>query len=328
LGLLTTTAYILAMDTFGPITDNANGIFEMSGALREGGETNEAAGRIVARLDAVGNTTKALTKGFAIATAVLAATSLFGSFVQDAGLVAHGIQVNLPLVFIGLLIGGAVPFLFSSFAIRAVSRAAGLLVEEVRRQFREIPGIMEGKAKPDYSRCVAISTSAAQKELLGPGILAIFTPILVCFGLGYADPKMGAAALGGYLAGAILTGQLMAVFQANTGAAWDNAKKKIEDGLFGGKGTEFHKSAVVGDTVGDPLKDTAGPALNPLIKVMNLVAILAVPVAVEPMSVGLRAAVVMVALVLLGVAVAFSKRKAAHEIAARAPEAEVTAGGS
>ena len=327
LGLLTTTAYILAMDTFGPITDNANGIFEMSGALREGDETNAAAGRIVARLDAVGNTTKALTKGFAIATAVLAATSLFGSFVEDAGLATEGIQLNLPLVFVGVLIGGAVPFLFSSFAIRAVSRAAGLLVEEVRRQFREIPGIMEGKAKPDYSRCVMISTAAAQKELLGPGILAIFTPILVGFGLGYADPRMGAAALGGYLAGAILTGQLMAVFQANTGGAWDNAKKKIEDGMLGGKGTEFHKSAVIGDTVGDPLKDTAGPALNPLIKVMNLVAILATPVAVSPISTGARVTVVLVALGLLVVAVAFSKRKTETELGSQAAaEAEAGAG--
>jgi len=328
LGLLTTTAYILAMDTFGPITDNANGIFEMSGALREGEETNQAAGRIVARLDAVGNTTKALTKGFAIATAVLAATSLFGSFIEDAGLVASGIQLNLPLVFIGFLIGGAVPFLFSSFAIRAVSRAAGLLVEEVRRQFREIPGIMEGKAMPDYGRCVMISTGAAQKELLGPGILAIFTPLLIGFGLGYAEPLMGAAALGGYLAGAILTGQLMAVFMANTGGAWDNAKKKIEDGMLGGKGTEFHKAAVIADTVGDPLKDTAGPALNPLIKVMNLVAILAAPVAVGQMALGARLAIVIVSLLLLAGAVPFSKRKAAHEIAATAPEAETASGGS
>jgi K(+)-stimulated pyrophosphate-energized sodium pump len=328
LGLLTTTAYILAMDTFGPITDNANGIFEMSGALREGDHSSQSAHRIVARLDAVGNTTKALTKGFAIASAVLAATSLFGSFVEDAGLVAQGIQINLPLVFVGMLIGGAVPFLFSSFAIRAVSRAAGLLVEEVRRQFREIPGIMEGKAKPDYGRCVAISTAAAQKELLGPGILAIFTPILVGFGLGYADPRMGAAALGGYLAGAILTGQLMAVFQANTGGAWDNAKKKIEDGLFGGKGTEFHKSAVIGDTVGDPLKDTAGPALNPLIKVMNLVAILATPVAIAPMSVAARLTVVIIAVLMLAGAVAFSKRRAEHEIAGAVPETEPTSGSS
>ncbi len=190
LGLLTTTGYLLAMDTFGPISDNANGIFEMSGALKgEGGKTNERAHRIVASLDAVGNTTKALTKGFAIATAVIAATALFGSFVADAGLGKVGIQLNMPVVFVGLLIGGAVPFLFSSFAIRAVSRAAGLLVEEVRRQFREIPGIMEGTAKPDYARCVAICTAAAQKELIGPGLLAIATPLLVGFGLGLRQPR-------------------------------------------------------------------------------------------------------------------------------------------
>jgi K(+)-stimulated pyrophosphate-energized sodium pump len=304
LGLLTTTAFILAMDTYGPISDNANGIFEMSGALKEGDTKNRAAHRIVARLDAVGNTTKALTKGFAIATAVLAATALFASFAAEGGL-SGGIPVDYPPVFIGLLIGGAVPFLFSSFAIRAVGRAAGLLVEEVRRQFREIPGIMEGTGRPDYSRCVEISTAAAQKELIGPGLLAIATPVAVAFGL-------GAAALGGYLAGAILTGQLMAVFMANTGGAWDNAKKKIEDGLFGGKGTEFHKAAVIGDTVGDPLKDTAGPALNPLIKVMNLVAILVAPfVAVTQlgaMSTLSRAIVVLVAVAALAVAVAFSKR--------------------
>jgi K(+)-stimulated pyrophosphate-energized sodium pump len=330
LGLLTTTAYLLAMDTFGPITDNANGIFEMSGALKgEGGEENVAAHRIVARLDAVGNTTKALTKGFAIATAVIAATSLFGSFVDDAGLKATGIQLNMPVVFVGLLIGGAVPFLFSSFAIRAVSRAAGLLVNEVRRQFREIPGIMEGTAKPEYARCVAISTAAAQKELIGPGLLAIATPLLVGFGLGFSSRGDGAAALGGYLAGAILTGQLMAVFQANTGGAWDNAKKKIEDGMLGGKGTEFHKSAVIGDTVGDPLKDTAGPALNPLIKVMNLVAILAVPVvALSEITTATRTVIVLVCFACLATAVAFSKRKGRHEIAAEAPEASAVAGGS
>jgi K(+)-stimulated pyrophosphate-energized sodium pump len=332
LGLLTTTAYLLAMDTFGPITDNANGIFEMSGALKgEGGRTNEAAHRIVARLDAVGNTTKALTKGFAIATAVIAATSLFGSFVDDAGLKATGVQLNMPVVFVGLLIGGAVPFLFSSFAIRAVSRAAALLVTEVRRQFHEIPGIMAGTAKPDYARCVAISTAAAQKELIGPGLLAIATPLLVGFGLGFSNRADGAAALGGYLAGAILTGQLMAVFMANTGGAWDNAKKKIEDGLLGGKGTEFHKSAVIGDTVGDPLKDTAGPALNPLIKVMNLVAILAVPVvALGEISTATRAVIVIVCLACLVTAVAFSKRKGKHELAGEAPEvvSPVAGGGS
>jgi len=326
LGLLTTTAYLLAMDTFGPITDNANGIFEMSGALKEGDEENTAAHRIVARLDAVGNTTKALTKGFAIATAVIAATSLFGSFVDDAGLAAVGIQLNTPVVFIGLLIGGAVPFLFSSFAIRAVSRAAGLLVTEVRRQFREIPGIMEGTAKPEYGRCVAISTAAAQKELIGPGLLAIATPLLVGFGLGFSNRADGAAALGGYLAGAILTGQLMAVFQANTGGAWDNAKKKIEDGMLGGKGTEFHRSAVIGDTVGDPLKDTAGPALNPLIKVMNLVAILAVPVvALSEISSLTRTVIVIVCLACLVTAVAFSKRKGEHQLASEAEEVRAPA---
>jgi len=304
LGLLTTTGYILAMDTFGPISDNANGIFEMSGVLKEEDPGQRAAHRIVARLDAVGNTTKALTKGFAIATAVLAATALFASFAAEGGL-RGGIPVDFPPVFIGLLIGGAVPFLFSSFAIRAVGRAAGLLVEEVRRQFREIPGIMEGTGRPDYSRCVEISTAAAQKELIGPGLLAIATPVAVAFGL-------GAAALGGYLAGAILTGQLLAVFMANTGGAWDNAKKKIEDGLYGGKGTEFHKAAVIGDTVGDPLKDTAGPALNPLIKVMNLVAILIAPFVattqLSHMSTGARVIVVLVALAALVTAVTFSKR--------------------
>ncbi|MCC6446753.1 MAG: sodium-translocating pyrophosphatase [Armatimonadetes bacterium] len=306
LGLLTTTGYILAMDTFGPISDNANGIIEMSGALQEG---DDKATRIVARLDAAGNTTKALTKGFAIATAVIAAISLFRSFIDEAKLFETGIQVNIPEVFIGLLIGAAVPFLFSSFAIRAVSRAAFQLVEEVRRQFREIPGIMEGKNKPDYSRCVAISTQAAQKELLGPALLGIFTPILVVFALGYSDPSKGAAALGGFLCGAIASGQLMAVLLANSGGAWDNGKKKIEDGLFGGKGTDNHKAAVVCDTVGDPFKDTAGPALNPLIKVMNLVAILVAPVAIQPdLSQGARWTIILISLAALVIAVVFNKR--------------------
>jgi len=306
LGLLTTTGYILAMDTYGPISDNANGIFEMSGTYR--GEGSRA-GMIVAKLDAVGNVTKALTKGFAIATAVLAAISLFRSFIDETGLHATGIQINSAAVFIGLLIGGAVPFLFSSMAIRAVGRAAFLVVEEVRRQFREIPGIMEGRNKPEYARCVEISTAAAQKELIGPGILAVCTPILVALTFG----KDGAAALGGYLAGAILTGQLLAVFMANAGGAWDNAKKKIEAGLFGGKGTEFHKAAIIGDTVGDPFKDTAGPALNPLIKVMNLVGILIAP-AVAPAIVQQRGTgpmtiiFIVVLLAALVFAVSFSKR--------------------
>lgn len=304
LGLLTTTGYILAMDTYGPISDNANGIFEMSGALAEREKAgDERPGKIVARLDMVGNTTKALTKGFAIATAVIAAVALFRSFLDTTKLSAAALTVVDPMVFIGLLIGGAVVFLFSSFAINAVSRAAGLLVEEVRRQFREIPGIMEGKNRPDYSRCVAISTRAAQKELLGPGILATFTPILVAFAL-------GPAALGGYLAGAILVGQLMAVLLANSGGAWDNAKKKIEDGLFGGKGTENHKAGVICDTVGDPFKDTAGPALNPMIKVMNLVGILIAPAAVAATGNSTtRLVVTLVAFVILAIAVTFSKRE-------------------
>ena len=312
LGLLATTGYVLAMDTYGPISDNANGIFEMSGALKNAdGSENKAAHNIVSRLDMVGNTTKALTKGFAIATAVIAAVALYRSFidtvaVKDASILVRNIQVNLPDVFIGLLIGGAVPFLFSSFAIRAVSRAAVLLVEEVRHQFKTIPGIWEytgvGEVgKPNYARCVEISTAAAQKELLGPAILAVFSPILVGFWL-------GAYALGGFLAGAILVGQLMAVFMSNTGGAWDNAKKKIEDGFLGGKGTEAHKAGVIGDTVGDPLKDTAGPALNPMIKVMNLVSILVAPTCVMMQDTPLKWVVVAFALIVLTGAVLFSKR--------------------
>jgi K(+)-stimulated pyrophosphate-energized sodium pump len=326
LGLLTTTGFILAMDTFGPIVDNANGIFEMSGVERG----TSLAGRIVARLDQIGNTTKALTKGFAIATAVIAAIALFRSFIDEARLFATvqelassgaqqaeamlsriGIQVNLPLVFIGLLVGGAVPFLVSAFLIRAVGRSAFLVVEEVRRQFREIPGLLEGRSRPDYSRIVDIVTRAAQRELLGPGMIAISAPILVGFGL-------GAAPLGAYLAGAILTAQLLAVFMANTGGAWDNAKKKIEDGYLGGKGTDAHKAAVIGDTVGDPLKDTAGPALNPLIKVMNLVAILIAPVVIRPLPDAVRYAVIGVAALLVVTAVTISRRTTITEEAAPA----------
>jgi len=309
LGLLTTTGYVLAMDTFGPISDNAQGIFEMSGAAREQGTHSNGTGparlsgdKIVSKLDSAGNTTKALTKGFAIATAVIAAVALFQGFVSDAGLRPADFSLVEPRVFIGLLVGGAAPFLFCSFAINAVSRAAFQLVEEVRRQFREIPGIMDRTAKPDYARCVEIATAAAQKELLGPGILAICLPILVGFGL-------GAPALGGYLAGAIVSGQLMAVLLANSGGAWDNAKKKIEDGLFGGKGTEQHKASVIGDTVGDPFKDTAGPALNPLIKVMNLVGVLIAGVVVSTHdNAPVRIAVVLVTAALLAGAVLFSKR--------------------
>ena len=316
LGLLTTTGYVLAMDTFGPISDNAQGIFEMSGAAREqsahrnGTHPETLPGdKIVSKLDSAGNTTKALTKGFAIATAVIAAVALFQGFVTDAGLTARDFSLVEPKVFIGLLIGGAAPFLFCSFAINAVSRAAFQLVEEVRRQFREIPGIMDGTGKPDYARCVEIATAAAQKELLGPGILAIGLPILVGFGL-------GAPALGGYLAGAIVTGQLMAVLLANSGGAWDNAKKKIEDGMFGGKGTDQHKASVIGDTVGDPFKDTAGPALNPLIKVMNLVGVLIVGTVVSTSGNGLvRGLVVAMMAALLAGAILFSKRGGLVEMA-------------
>ena len=335
LGLLTTTGYVLAMDTFGPISDNAQGIFEMSGAAREqlvlaeprqpsehvqrnGTAPHIITGdRVVSKLDSAGNTTKALTKGFAIATAVIAAVALFQSFVEEAHLQGVGLRLDTPRVFMGLLIGGAAPFLFCSFAINAVSRAAFQLVEEVRRQFREIPGIMEGTNKPDYARCVEIATAAAQKELLGPGILAICLPILVGFGL-------GADALGGYLAGVIVTGQLMAVLLANSGGAWDNAKKKIEDGLFGGKGTEQHKASVIGDTVGDPFKDTAGPALNPLIKVMNLVGVLIAGVVVSTAGNGLlRGIVVVIMAALLAGAILFSKRGGLADIAgAEAPQAQ------
>lgn len=299
LGLLTTTGFILAMDTYGPITDNAHGIFEMSGITEE-----HEASRNLAWMDAIGNTTKALTKGLAIATAVIAAISLFSSFIDASGLMERGIQVNLPEVFVGLLVGGGIPFLFSSFSFRAVGRAAYMVVVEVRRQFREHPGIMTGEEKPEYGTCVSIVTSAAQKELLGPGILAIATPILIGFGL-------GAGALGGYLAGAILTGQLLAGYMCNTGATWDNAKKKIEDGYLGGKGTDAHKAGVIGDTVGDPYKDTAGPAFNPLIKVMNLVGLLVAPFLVQvsfsEVSVG-RVIIVLLCLITLGIGIVFSKR--------------------
>ncbi len=334
LGLLTTTGYILAMDTFGPITDNANGIFEMSGVLEEDrhagrdiSKSGLSGDRIVTKLDAVGNTTKALTKGFAIATAVIAAVALFRSFMTDANLLPPttgegwrsiaddlangrvvGIPLNVPEVFIGLLIGGAAPYLFSAFSINAVGRAAFELIHEVRRQFRRDPGIMLGTSKPDYARCVAISTAAAQKELLGPGILAIALPILVGFGLGFRSPNVGAAALGGYLAGAIISGQLLAVLLANSGGAWDNSKKKIEDGMFGGKGSDNHKAAVICDTVGDPFKDTAGPALNPLIKVMNLTGILIAGIVTQNIALGARIAVVAVTVIALAGAVMFSKR--------------------
>jgi len=314
LGLLTTTGFILAMDTYGPITDNAHGIFEMSGVHQA------EASRTLAWMDAIGNTTKALTKGLAIATAVIAAISLFRSFIEEARLLEGGIQINLPGIFVGLCLGGAVPFLFSAFALKAVGRAAFGVVEEVRRQFRERPGIMAFTERPDYGRCVAIVTAMAQKELLGPGVLAVVSPILVAF-----TPGLGAAALGGFLGGAILSGQLLAVYMVNTGANWDNAKKRIEDGYLGGKGTEAHKAAVVGDTVGDPFKDTAGPSLNPLIKVMNLVGILLAPLAIQRMSPGIHWVIVAGCLGLLTAAVAYSKR---GSIATEAAPGERAAAGA
>ncbi|MGB9706929.1 MAG: sodium-translocating pyrophosphatase, partial [Microgenomates group bacterium] len=260
IGMLTLTGNNVAMDSYGPIADNAGGIGEMAGF-------GEKAQQILAKLDAVGNTTKAITKGVAIGSAVIAAISLFGAFISDVnkvapGVLSGGIRVSEPRVFVGLLVGGALPFLFSSLLINAVSRSAQTIIEEVRRQFKELK-LLLGKNKPDYSRPVALCTQAAQKELLPVGVIAITSPILV--GL-----LLGVEALGAFLAGVILSGQLLAVFMATGGGAWDNAKKYIEAGNLGGKGSEEHKAAVVGDTVGDPLKDTAGPALNPMIKVINL----------------------------------------------------------
>jgi K(+)-stimulated pyrophosphate-energized sodium pump len=282
-GLLTTVGVIVAMDTFGPISDNAQGVAEMSGDVDgEGAE-------ILTSLDAVGNTTKAITKGIAIATAVLAATALFGAFtdaiktaVVDAGKdlekVAYQFQGVLdvadPRNLVGLIIGAAVVFLFSGLAVNAVSRAAGAVVVEVREQFRLHPGIMKGTEKPDYARVVDICTRDSLRELVTPGLLAVMAPIAVGFGL-------GVGALGAYLAGAIGTGTLMAVFLSNSGGAWDNAKKMVEDGHHGGKNSDAHAATIVGDTVGDPFKDTAGPAINPLIKVMNLVALLITPAIVS-----------------------------------------------
>jgi K(+)-stimulated pyrophosphate-energized sodium pump len=259
IGQLTLTGNNIAMDSFGPIVDNANGIAEMTGLEPKARQT-------LADLDAVGNTTKAVTKGIAIASAVLAAVALFAAFYEDYQLTT--INLIQWKVFVAFLLGGAVPFLFSSMAIRAVGRAAYLIVNEVRWQFANIKGLWEGTAEPDYSKVVTICTTAAQKELITPALLAIISPIVIGF-------LFGLEALAGFLAGVILVGQLLAVFMANVGGAWDNAKKTIEDGLYGGKGSEAHKASVVGDTVGDPLKDTAGPALNPLIKVINLVSVIA-----------------------------------------------------
>jgi K(+)-stimulated pyrophosphate-energized sodium pump len=270
-GLLTTVGVIVAMDTFGPISDNAQGVAEMSG------EVSAEGAEVLTALDAVGNTTKAITKGIAIATAVLAATALFGSFstaVQGAGVPTFSIDISHPNVLFGLIIGAAVVFLFSGLAISAVARAAGRVVLEVREQFHNNPGIMDGTVRPDYARVVDICTKDSLRELATPGLLAVLAPIATGFWLGW-EP------LGAYLAGSIAAGVLMAIFLANSGGAWDNAKKLVEDGNYGGKGSAAHEAAIIGDTVGDPFKDTAGPALNPLIKVMNLVALLIAPTVVK-----------------------------------------------
>ena len=314
-GLLTTVGVIVAMDTFGPVSDNAQGIAEMSGDVEGEGAA------VLTSLDAVGNSTKAITKGIAIATAVLAATALFGAF-RDAVTTAAGgalselsaleapqylgiLDVSNPRNLVGLLIGAAVVFLFSGLAINAVARAAGAIIFEVRRQFRERPGIMEGTEKPEYGKVVDICTRDSLRELSTPGLLAILTPVAVGFGLGIG-------ALGSFLAGTIATGTLMAVFLANSGGAWDNAKKFVEDGNFGGKGSPAHEATVIGDTVGDPFKDTAGPAINPLLKVMNLVALLIAPAVVSVKLDGNAAlgwAISLSALAIVVIAVVISKRR-------------------
>jgi K(+)-stimulated pyrophosphate-energized sodium pump len=315
-GLLTTVGVIVAMDTFGPVSDNAQGIAEMSGDVHGEGAT------VLTQLDAVGNTTKAITKGIAIATAVLAATALFGSFTDAVGTAiadAHpgkltamqelnlSLDISQPNTLVGLIIGASVVFLFSGLAINAVTRAAGAIVFEVRRQFREIPGIMEGTTKPEYGKVVDICTRDSLRELATPGLLAVMAPIAVGFALGVGS-------LGAYLAGAIAVGTLMAVFLANSGGAWDNAKKLVEDGNYGGKGSPAHEATVIGDTVGDPFKDTAGPAINPLIKVMNLVSLLIAPLVVK-YSVGadangfIRGLISGIAVAVIVAAVYNSKRK-------------------
>ncbi|MFD4644147.1 sodium-translocating pyrophosphatase [Lentzea sp. NPDC058436] len=313
-GLLTTVGVIVAMDTFGPVSDNAQGIAEMSGDVHGEGA------QILTELDAVGNTTKAITKGIAIATAVLAATALFGSY-QDAITQAIAKVGNIggelpasfsnlvfsPNVLVGVVIGAAVVFMFSGLAVNAVTRAAGAIVFEVRRQFRENPGIMDYSVKPEYGRVVDICTRDSLRELATPGLMAVLAPVAVGFGLGVGP-------LAGYLGGAIATGTLMAVFLANSGGAWDNAKKLVEDGNHGGKGSDAHAATVIGDTVGDPFKDTAGPAINPLIKVMNLVSVLIAP-AIVTFSIGdsasdpIRIAIAVVAALIIVGAVVVSKRR-------------------
>jgi len=320
-GLLTTVGVIVAMDTFGPVSDNAQGIAEMSGDVHGEGV------QVLTELDAVGNTTKAITKGIAIATAVLAATALFGSYTDawQSQLTKIAVADNLsafpsafiqsmfdlqivtPSTLVGLLVGSSVVFLFAGLAINAVTRAAGAIVFEVRRQFREHPGIMDYTEKPEYGRVVDICTKDSLRELATPGLLAVLMPVVVGFGLGIGP-------LAGFLAGAIGTGALMAVFLANAGGSWDNAKKIVEDGAHGGKGSAAHAATVIGDTVGDPFKDTAGPAINPLLKVMNLVSLLIAP-AIVSLSVGsgansaIRWGIALTALAIVVVAVAISRSR-------------------
>ena len=312
MGMLATTGVIVSEDTFGPVSDNAAGIAEMSGEFH--GEPE----RIMVSLDAVGNTTKAVTKGFAIGSAVIAAVALFASFIETAGaelgVVADNVKdgvfkaaelaINVadPKIFIGLLIGGAVPFLFSALAIRAVGRTAGVVVQEVRKQFAD-GKIMRGEKEPEYGPVIDICTEASLRELATPALLAVLTPVIIGFGIDWK-------ALGAFLAAVILVGQLMANYLSNAGGAWDNAKKYIEDGHHGGKGSDAHKAAVIGDTVGDPFKDTAGPALNPLIKVMNLVSLLVLPAIINLQdNTGARYSVAAAALVVLIGAIVFSSRK-------------------
>ena len=309
MGMLATTGIIVSEDTFGPVSDNAAGIAEMSGEFE--GEPQ----RIMVSLDAVGNTTKAVTKGFAIGSAVIAAVALFASYIEtivgELGLEAEGsgvfrlaeTQINVadPKTFIGLLIGGSIAFMFSALAIRAVGRSAAVVVQEVRRQFAD-GKIMSGERRPDYGPVIDICTAASLRELATPALLAVLSPVIIGFGINYF-------ALGAFLAAVILTGQLMAVFLSNAGGAWDNAKKYIEDGHEGGKGSEAHKAAVIGDTVGDPFKDTAGPALNPLIKVMNLISLLILPAVINMQDSNGRFVVAGIALIVLIVAIAYSKRK-------------------
>ena len=314
MGMLATTGVIVSEDTFGPVSDNAAGIAEMSGEFH--GEPE----RIMVSLDAVGNTTKAVTKGFAIGSAVIAAVALFASFIEIAGAELGTVAANLadgvfrapelainvaePEIFIGLLIGGAVPFLFSALAIRAVGRTAGVVVQEVRKQFAD-GKIMKGEKDPDYGPVIDICTAASLRELATPALLAVLTPVIIGFGIDWK-------ALGAFLASVIVVGQLMANYLSNAGGAWDNAKKYIEDGHHGGKGSDAHKAAVIGDTVGDPFKDTAGPALNPLIKVMNLVSLLVLPAIISTAdNDGARYAIAAAALVILIGAIVFSSRKQA-----------------